>query len=112
MALQSDHGHQPDEPEESYKFQNPEHHRGLAWPELSENIFVTNQNKTQIPFKACEGSCWIVGPGLTWVMNPSQYLTSPVLLRRRSLDTGILSPEELRSMASHGYFVNVAHCML
>lgn len=44
MAPQSDFGHQPDESEEFYEFQNPEHLRGLVWPELSENIFVTKQN--------------------------------------------------------------------
>lgn len=109
LEPQSDLGHQPDKLEESYEFQKLEHLRGLLWPELSENVFHTKQ--TQNPFRACEGSRWIVGTGLNWVSNPTQYLKSPVLLRETTPDAEILSPKELSCMASRGCFANAAPFM-
>lgn len=104
MVPQSDH--QPDEPEESYQLQNPEHLGGVPWPGPSESSFLTKRNA-----EALQGLRRIRLGG--WAQVMLSFDPKPAPLKCNAAKTagpgaGIQGLGQLRATATRGCFVNVA----
>lgn len=86
---------------------------------ISESCYSQNyqrisptQNNHKILLGLVEKLCWVVGFEINRVTNPSQYLTSSMLLRNTTLRCWNSKPERAQFLTNHGYSVNVSSFML